>query len=99
MWLGLAVLVVAVAAAIGGAFAGGIFTIVLIPLAGLALIGALIGWMWGRATGGAGVGTTTEPTESGGRMSANSLPRTRGSSGAHAPASPERVADLRREQQ
>lgn len=98
MWLGIAIIVVAIAAVIAGAFAGGIFTIVLIPLAVLAVIALFIGWLWGRATNTAGVGTTTKPTESGGRP-ATSLPRSRGNAGAHAPTSPDRLADLRREQQ
>jgi hypothetical protein len=85
-----------IAAIVGGALAGGIFTIVLIPLAVLALIALLISWMWGRATGNAGVGTTTKPVE---RRSGSSLPRRRPRSAAHAPTSAERLADLRREQQ
>jgi hypothetical protein len=98
MWLGIAVIVIAVAAAIAAAFAGGIFTIVLIPLAALALIGLLVGWLWGRATNTAGVGTTTKSSESAAAMAA-SLPRSRGDAGAHAPTSPDRLADARREQQ
>lgn len=99
MWFGLAIIVVAIAAVIAGAFAGRIFTIVLIPIAVLALIGLFIGWLWGRATGGAGAGTTTSPTASGDQMAATSLPRTRGDAGAYAPTAPDRLADLRREQQ
>ncbi len=99
MWLALVVAVLAVAGLVGGAFAGGIFTIVLIPIAAIALIALFIGWLWARATAGASASTTTESADTGGGLPASSLPRTRGGSGAHAPTSPERLADLRREQQ
>jgi hypothetical protein len=102
MWLGLAIVVIAIAAVIAGAFAGGIFTIVLIPLAALAVIALFISWLWGRATNTAGAGATTNAPESAPETSATiaaSLPRSRGSAGAHVPTSPERLADARREQQ
>lgn len=99
MWLGLAIVVIAIAAVIAGAFAGGIFTIVLIPLAGLAIIALFISWLWGRATNTAGAGATTKPAESASSIAA-SLPRSRGDAGAaHVPTSPDRLADARREQQ
>lgn len=50
MWVLLAVAFLALIAGIGGALAGGIFTIVLIPLAVIALISAIV---YGYFSGGA----------------------------------------------
>jgi hypothetical protein len=95
MWLSWPAFLVIVAAIIGGIIGGGIFTIVLVPLAGLAVVALVALWLFSRATGAGGVGTTTEPIGPGG----SALPHRRGDSGAHARTSPERLADLRREQQ
>jgi hypothetical protein len=95
MWISWPVLLLAIAAIVGGVIGGGAFTIVLVPLAGIALVTALFAYIWARVTGTAGAGTTTKPIGRG----ANALPRSGGNRGAHAPTSPERLADLRREQQ
>jgi hypothetical protein len=89
MWIYL-VIVMVVLAVVGGTLGGGVYTIVLIPLAGIVLIGAVVYGLLARAAE-AGSGD-------GGTKSARSFPRHRGSSG-RAPTSPERLADARREQQ
>jgi hypothetical protein len=88
MWLGLAILVLAFAGAIGGAFAGGIFTIVLIPLAVIALVAVLIAWLWGLATGSASASTTTKSTSDSAARGASSRPRSRGDGGRMPPRRP-----------
>jgi hypothetical protein len=94
MWFFWPLMAAIIAAFVGGSLAGGIYTIVFIPLAFIALITLFVAWLWGRSTGAAGAGTTSEPVNR-----ANTLPRTRGDSGGHVPASPEQLADLRRERQ
>jgi hypothetical protein len=95
MWISWPVLVLVIAAIVGGVIGGGAFTIVLVPLAGIALVTALFAYIWSSATGRAGVGTTTKPVGRGG----NALPHSGGHHGGHVPTSPEQLADLRREQQ
>ncbi len=95
MWISWPALLLFVAVIVAGVIGGGAFTLVLVPLGGIALVIALSAYVFARVTGSAGVGTTTKPIGSGG----NELPHTRERRGGHAPTSPERLADLRRDQQ
>ena len=52
MWFWPVILTLVILAIVGGALAGGIFTIVLVPLAGIALISAVVYGLWGRAMEG-----------------------------------------------
>ena len=94
MWFWPVILVVVIFAIVGGALAGGIFTIVLVPLAGIALISAIVYSVWGRSLEGS-EGTPTEATHEPRRPLSH---RPRRPSG-RAPSSPERLADARRQQQ
>lgn len=96
MWLiyiaGLLV-VLAVIAAIAG---GGIFTLVLVPLAVIAVIGAVWSAIAARSAQAPGAKRRT-PTETG--ASGSSLPHSFARESGRAPESPEAMADARRELQ
>jgi hypothetical protein len=89
MWLYLVGVVLAVLAIAGTVLGGGIFTIVLIPLAAIALISAVAASVLGRAAQPGGDGTGEEPA----------LPHDRPREPGHVPTTPERLADARRVQQ
>ena len=94
MWFYPLVLLLVILAIVGGTLAGGIFTIVLVPLAVIALVSAAVYGLWGRALQGS-AGGSAEATQTSDRP----LPhRSRRPSG-RAPSSPERLADARRQQQ
>jgi hypothetical protein len=92
MWFYPIVLVVVILAVVGGTLAGGIFTIVLVPLAAIALISGGVYVMWGRALQGS-TGASTSPTPD------RPLPHEPQRPSGLAPNSPERLADARRQQQ
>jgi flagellar basal body-associated protein FliL len=92
MWLFLPVLVLVVAAVVGGAFAGGIYTIVLIPLAVIALFGAIV---YGYFTGAAQ--RHAEQDRAPGRPAAP--PTAQHDASAPAPSTPEELVDARRSNQ
>jgi hypothetical protein len=79
---------------IGGVFGGGIFTIVLVPLALVALGSAILAGMWARSHEAKAAGST-DATPSTGRP----LPHQPARPSGRAPTSPERLVDARREQQ
>lgn len=94
MWFYPVVLVVVALCIVGGSLAGGIFTIVLVPLALIALVSAVVYAMWGRSMEGSrGVPTDAEHT------STQPLPHRRRRPSGRAPSSPEGLADARRQQQ
>lgn len=94
MWFYPVVLVLIILAIVGGALAGGIFTIVLIPLAAIVLVSAVVYSLWGRALEGSG-GVTTDASATTDRP----LPHQRRRPSGRAPSSPEGLADARRQQQ
>jgi hypothetical protein len=95
MWFYPVVLVLVILAIVGGSLAGGIFTIVLIPLAAIVLISAVVYSLWGRALQGS-AGVSTDATHTSDRP----LPhQRRRPSGRAAQGSPEALADARRQQQ
>jgi hypothetical protein len=79
---------------VGAAVGGGIFTIVLIPIAILIAVAALLFSMWGRAAQGAG-GAGTHESHTADRP----LPTSHQRPSGRAPSSPEGLADARRAQQ
>ena len=94
MWLlyiAVPLIVLAIIAAIAG---GGIFTIVLIPIAFVIAVSAFIYTAWSRASEGS-IGTETDAHPSTNRP----LPHTFREDSGHAPTSPEHLADSRRAQQ
>jgi predicted membrane metal-binding protein len=78
---------------VGGTLAGGVFTIVLVPLAAIVAISAIVYGMWGRALEARG-GGETEATHEPRRP----LPHRPRRPSGRAPTSPERLADARRQQ-
>jgi hypothetical protein len=94
MWFYPIVLLLVILAIVGGTLAGGIFTIVLVPLAGIAFVSAIVYSLWGRALqgsarGGTGASSSTDTP----------LPHERRRPSGRAPSSPQRLADARRQQQ
>ena len=94
MWFYPLLIALVILAIVGGTLAGGIFTIVLIPLGVIALVSGIVYAMWGRAAqGSAGAATDAATT------SDRPLPHQRQRPTGRAPSSPERLADARRQQQ
>jgi hypothetical protein len=89
---------IAVFAVIGGAFAGGVFTIVLIPIAAIAVVSAIGAAYVGRASQSA-ESRRQQPRDRSSVGSANALPRTPTRAPSHVQASPEELVDARREAQ
>jgi hypothetical protein len=94
MWFWPVILVLVIFAIVGGALAGGVFTIVLIPLAGIALISAVVygawaGWMESRS----------ETANQRAHESSSEFSRHPRRPSGRAPNSPGGLADARRRQQ
>lgn len=94
MWFYPLIVLLAILAIAGATLGGGIFTIVLIPLALIALGSAVVYGMWARATQ-AKEGTASASAEEPGRP----LPHRRRRPSGRAPSTPGRLADARRQQQ
>jgi hypothetical protein len=94
MWIYMVAAVLLVAGIVGGILGGGIFTIVLVPIAFIIAASAFLYSAWGRASQGA-LGADTDAHPSTNRPLPHSYRRDSG----HAPGSPERLADTRRAQQ
>jgi hypothetical protein len=94
MWLYPLVIALVILAIVGGTLAGGIYTIVLVPLAAIAAISAVVYALWARALQGAAgdSASTSDRTE-------RPLPHRQRRPSGRAPSSPERLVDARREQQ
>lgn len=95
MWLGVLVILIAVVAAVAGAFAGGVFTIVLIPIAAIGAFIAVGLILVARASKQPGRRARGEAAVDKG----NELPRNFTHAPSHVPTSPGGLADMRREQQ
>lgn len=94
MWFYPVLLALVILAIVGGTLAGGIFTIVLVPLAAIVLISAVVYSMWGRALEGSG-GVSTDATHT----SRRPLPHGRRRPSGRATGSPEELVDARRQRQ
>ena len=93
MWLYLIAGFLLLIGIVGGVLSGGIFTIVLLPLGAVVLIGAVIAAMWSRAQQGqAGGETEASGTE-------HEPLRHTPSQTPSAPTTPEQLVDARRGQQ
>lgn len=88
------VLVLVILAIVGGSLAGGIYTIVLIPIAGIVVVSAILYSLWGRSLE-ASSGGATDATH----VSHRPLPHRRRRPSGRAPTSPEGLTDARRQQQ
>ncbi len=94
MWVYMIVAFLLVVGVAGAFLGGGIFTIVLIPIALIVLAAAVLFSLWGRSAQGAAGGSTHES-----HTSDRPLPSSHQRPSGRAPTSPERLADTRRAQQ
>lgn len=90
MWLGLVLLIVIAAALAASIVSGGIFTIVVLPVAVLIAVAALIVTLWGRGSGRSKGRRTRDPA---------SLPHSDHTNTAPSPTTPDQLVDARRTQQ
>ncbi len=94
MWIYMVAAFLLLVGIVGGIAGGGIFTIVLVPIAFIIAVSAFIYSAWGRASQGAsGANTDAHPSTN------RPLPHSFREDSGQAPASPERLADTRRAQQ
>ena len=94
MWFYPLLIVLVILAVMGGTLAGGVYTLVLIPLAVVAVVSAVVYAMWGRALQGQAGGATDATT-----AKAQPLPHHRTRPTGRATTSPEALTDARRQQQ
>jgi len=94
MWLYIVIAVLVGVGLLGGVLLGGVFTIVLLPLALIVLISGIVYAMWNRSLEGS-AGASTEASQ----VPDRPLPRERSPQSAPAPSSPEQLADARRGEQ
>ena len=94
MWLYPLLLALIALAIVGGALGGGVYTIVLIPLAVIALVTWAVIALWSRSTAG-GAGAPSDTDEAGSRP----LPHHSSGGSRRVRTSPEGLADARRQQQ
>ena len=94
MWFYPLLLTLVVLAIVGATLAGGIYTIVLVPLAVIAVVSAVVYSLWGRALAGS-AGASVDASH----VSDRPLPHRRRRPTGRAQSSPEALADARREQQ
>jgi uncharacterized protein (DUF58 family) len=93
MWFYPLLLALVILAIAGGTLMGGVYTIVLIPIAAIVLISAIVYALWGRALQGShGVSTDAEP------VSERPLPHSASSDGSQL-ATPGELVDARRRAQ
>jgi hypothetical protein len=93
MWFYPILLMLVVLALAGGIFLGGVFTLVLVPLAAIAIVSVVGYAMWARSQAAGGSAADTEPS------AGPPLPHQRRREPAHVTAPPERLVDARRQQQ
>jgi hypothetical protein len=89
MWLYTIFIALVILGVAGGVFAGGIFTIVLVPIALIVLFSGLAYSLLARAA----------EEKAGAADADNPLPHQPRHEGSHVPTSPERLADARRANQ
>jgi uncharacterized protein (DUF58 family) len=94
MWFYPLLIILVILAVMGGTLAGGIFTIVLVPLAAIVLISGLVYGLWARSLEGS---TSAGPEAT--QTTERPLPHSRRRPGGRTPSTPERLADARRQQQ
>jgi mannose/fructose/N-acetylgalactosamine-specific phosphotransferase system component IID len=91
MWLALLFVIVGVFIAIAGVLTGGIFTLILVPLAVIGVIAAVVYTMWGYASG---AGTQQEVEASMG----DPLPHSNHANVPARPNTPDELVDARQHQ-
>jgi hypothetical protein len=93
MWLGIVVLFAVVLAVIGGLVVGGIFALVLVPIAVIILVFAVVTSMWARATSG-----RPSPEDERSRPGP-AYPHGSHQNSSPAPATPDQLVDARQKSQ
>ena len=94
MWFYPVLVVLVILALVGATLAGGVYTLVLIPLAAIVAVSAIVYAMWGRALESRAGGATDASV-----AKAQPLPHREVRPSGRAATSPERLADARRQQQ
>jgi hypothetical protein len=94
MWFYPLLIVLVILGVAGGTVLGGVYTLVLVPLAVVVIVSALVYAMWGRAMQGQAGGSTDASA-----AKAEPLPHHRTRPSGRAATSPEALADARRQQQ
>ena len=90
MWLAIPLALLILFGLIGGVLLGGVFTLVLVPLAILGAIATVAGMLWVRASQGRSGASTSGPSP---------LPHSSHQNVAAAPSTPGDLVDARRQQQ
>lgn len=93
MYLGLILIVLAVVLVVGGIVSGGAFTLVLIPLAAIAVVTAVVLLISARAAGLEQTLTPTKPQELG------RIPRGAGAPAGEVPVTPDEYVEARQKSQ
>ena len=94
MYLGLVLIVLAVLFVFAGIFSGGVFTIVLVPLAVIAVISGVVAVMSARAAG-----ITSTLTKQPDRQPAGRTPRGEGPAAGEVPVTPDEYVEARQRHQ
>jgi len=94
MWFYPVVLFLVALAIVGGSLAGGIFTIVLVPVGVIVLVSAVVYALWGRSLQGSD-GVSTDATH----VSRQPLPHRRRRPSGRTTSSPEGLVEARRQRQ
>lgn len=94
MWFYPLVVFLAILALAGGVLLGGVFTIILVPIAFIVVVSAAVYALWGRAMEGAGGGATKATP-----VDRRPLPHQRSRPSGRIRSTPERLADTRRREQ
>jgi hypothetical protein len=94
MWFYPLLIALVILAIVGGTLAGGMYTIVLVPLAVVVVVSAVVYSLWGRALAGSAEGSADAS-----RVSDQPLPHRPRRPTGRAPNTPEALVDARREQQ
>jgi len=94
MWFYPLVALLVILGLAGGILLGGIFTMILVPVALIVLVSSIVYALWGRALQGAGGGGTHAT-----HVDERPLPPRRRRPSGRARTSPEALADARRERQ
>ncbi len=94
MYLGLVLVVLAVLFVIAGIFSGGVFTIVLVPLAAIAVVSGVVALMSARAAG-----ITSTLTKQPERQPTGRTPRGAGPPAGEIPVTPDEYVEARQRHQ
>lgn len=98
MWLGLLIAFAVLLAVIGGVVVGGIFALILVPIAAIILIAAVVMSMWARASSGR-PGPEDERSRSRSSSGPPAYPHGGHQNASAGPATPDDLVDARQKSQ